>query len=122
MWEFKYKPPRVHNGELRTRVTFYEYEANNGPLPGEKEKKILYEAWAKIDQVWSKDIEIAKANGTLSDLTITIRDPRDEFSLTNRHYIQIHAPEYETLRFNVKQAMPDLQNHGFIKTIAEVST
>ncbi|MDO6849198.1 phage head-tail adapter protein [Priestia megaterium] len=122
MWEFKYKPPRVHNGELRTRVTFYEYEANNGPLPGEKEKKILYEAWAKIDQVWSKDIEIAKANGTLSDLTITIRDPRDEFSLTNRHYIQIHAPEYETLRFNVKQAMPDLQNHGFIKAIAEVST
>jgi len=118
---FKYNPPRVHTGELRTRVTFYEFVPNEGPLPGESEKNVLYQTWAKIDEVWSKDTEIAKANGTLSDLTITIRDPRGAFFPTNNHYLQVHAPEYEHLRYNIKQAQPDLQNRDFIKIISGVS-
>lgn len=121
MRPFKYTPPRVHAGELRTWVTFYEPVESEGPLPDEDAKNELYESWAKIDQVWSKDIELAKANGTLSDLTITIRDPRGDFSPTNLHYIQIHTPEYKDLKFNVKQAMPDMQNRDFIKIIAEVT-
>jgi hypothetical protein len=121
MQPFKYTPPRVRTGELRTWITFYEYVENDGPLPGEKEKSILYECWGKVDQVWSKDIEIAKANGTLSDLTISIRDPRGDYFPTNRHYIQVHTPEYENLRFNAKQAMPDMQNRDFIKVVSEVS-
>jgi hypothetical protein len=118
----KYRPPRIHSGELRTRVTFYEFAADEGPLPGEKEKNILYETWAKIDEVWSKDIEQAKSNGTLSDLTITIRDPRGVFFPENKHYVQVHSPEYEHLRYNVKLAQPDLQNRDFIKVISGVST
>ncbi|WP_394512616.1 phage head completion protein [Priestia aryabhattai] len=121
MHPFKYKPPRIHTGELRTRVTFYVYAKNDGPLPGGKPKSILYETWAKIDQVWSKDIEMAKANGTLSDLTISIRDPRNAFSPTNKHYVQVHTPEHEKLVFNIKQTIPDIQNRDFIKIIAEVS-
>jgi head-tail adaptor len=121
MKPFKYTPPRVNTGELRTWVTFYEHVESDSPLPGEDAKKELYESWAKIDQVWSKDIELAKANGTLSDLTITIRDPREDFFPTNLHYIQIHTPEYKDLKFNVKQAMPDMQNRDFIKIIAEVT-
>lgn len=119
---FKYKPPRVNTGELRTRVTFYEFAPNNGPLPGETQKKILYETWAKIDEVWSKDIEIAKSNGTLSDLTITIRDAQGVFFPTNKHYVQVHDPEYEHLRYNVKHAQPDLQNRDFIKVISGVTS
>ena len=122
MQPFKYTPPRVRTGELRTWVTFYEYVKNDGPLPGEKPKNVLYECWAKIDQVWSKDMEIAKANGTLSDLTILIRDSKGEYVPTNKHYVQVHTPEHEKLRFNIKQAIPDMQNRDFIKVIAEVSS
>ncbi|MGM9923172.1 MAG: phage head-tail adapter protein [Bacillus sp. (in: firmicutes)] len=122
MQPFKYNPPRVHAGELRTRVTFYEYAPNDGPYPGEVEKKVLYETWAKVDEVWSKDIELAKSNGTLSDVTITIRDPQALFSPSNKHYVQIHAPEYQRLRYGVKQAQPDLQNRDFIKVISGVSS
>ncbi|WP_110928411.1 head-tail adaptor protein [Bacillus massiliglaciei] len=120
MQPFKYKPPRVNTGDLRTPVIFYEYAANEGPEPGESEKRILHKAWAKIDNVWLKDLEIAKSNGTLSDLTITIRDPQAEYIPTNEHYLSIDAPEYRDKRFNIKSVQPDLQHKAFINVIVEL--
>lgn len=118
MRKFEYKQPRVHAGELRTPVTFYEFVPKQGPLPGEEEQKILFQAWAKIDNVWLKDVETAKANGTLSDVTITIRDPQAEYIPTNKHYLSIDAPEYNDKRYNVKHVQPDMQNHSFITIVA----
>ncbi|PGR01346.1 phage head completion protein [Priestia megaterium] len=121
MQPFKYTPPRVRSSDLRTWLTFYKLEKKKSTTPtSEKEQITLYECWAKIDQVWSKDFEIAKANGTLSDLTITIRDTHGEFIPTNKQHISINAPEYKNTVFNIKQVMPDLQTRGFIKIIAEV--
>lgn len=108
----------VKTAELNTQVTFYEYTPNSGPEPGEKEKQILYNAWAKINNVWMKDVELAKANGTLSDITIIIRDPQSEYVPTNKHYISIDTHEYTDKRYNVKQVMPDLQNRQFTTIVA----
>jgi hypothetical protein len=121
MHPFKYTPPRVRTGDLRTWVVFYLEQDSDSPLPDQNEKKVIYECWSKVDEVWSKDIEIAKANGTLSDLTLTIRDPLSDFTPTNLHFIEIQTPEYKDLKFNVKRAFPDLQNRDFIKIIAEVT-
>ncbi|CAK6472666.1 hypothetical protein BFRIG_01875 [Peribacillus frigoritolerans] len=118
MYPFKYKPPRVNTGDLRTPITFYEYATNEGPEPGESEKNTLYQAWAKIDHVWLKDLEIAKANGTLFDITITIRDPQADYIPNNKHYLSIDAPEYQDKRYNVKHVQPDLQNKEFITIVA----
>jgi len=118
MQPFKYKPPRVNTGDLRTPITFYEYAANEGPEPGESEINTLYEAWSKIDNVWLKDLEIAKSNGTLSDITITIRDPQADYLPNNKHYLSIDAPEYRDKRYNVKHVQPDLQNKDFITIVA----
>jgi hypothetical protein len=120
MQPYKYKPPRVKTGDLRTQVTFYKYGANDGPLPGEKEKEVKYQSWAKVDNVWMKDMELAKSNGTLSDLTLTIRDPQAEFIPDNKHYISLDAPEYQDKRYNVKQVQPDMQNRSFINVIARL--
>ena len=122
MRKFEYKPPRVHSGELRTPVIFYKYVPRDGPLPGEDKKEILFNSWAKIDEVWLRDVEIAKANGTLSDITITIRDPQSEYIPTNEHYVEIDAPEYRNKHFNIRQAQQDLQNKSFINIIAELSS
>lgn len=103
-------------GKFNSRISFYEYAPNAGPEPGEKEKNVLYECWAKIDDVWFKDIEIAKSNGTLSDLTITIRDPRSTFSPSNKHYISINTPEYKGKHYNVKHVL--LKNKDFITVVA----
>ncbi|WP_035423610.1 phage head completion protein [Bacillus sp. UNC438CL73TsuS30] len=118
MQPFKYKPPRVNTGHLRTPITFYEYAPNDGPEPGETQKQVLYNAWAKADNVWLKDIEIAKSNGTLSDVTITIRDPQADFIPTNKHYLSIDAPEFNGMQFNIKHVQPDLQNKQFITIVA----
>ena len=124
MQPFKYKPPLVRSSDLRTEVQFYELmedEDNPFPVPdGQEPKNILYRCWSMIENVWSKDIEVAKANGTLSDLTLKIRDPQGEFLPRNKHHIEIFAKEYDGIVFNVKEVFPDLQNRGFIKIIAEV--
>lgn len=120
MQPFKYKPPRVNSGDLRTPVSFYEFAPKDGPEPGEEEREVLYSAWAKIDSVWLKDLETAKANGTLTDLTITIRDPIMDYVPTNKHYISIDHPMYRDNKYNVKSVQPDSQNKDFITVIAEL--
>lgn len=122
MRKFEYKPPRVHSGDLRTPVYFYKFKPNEGPYPGEGKDEKVFTAWAKVDEVWLKDMELAKSNGTLSDITIIIRDPQAEFIPTNKHYIEIDAPEYKGKKYNVKHVQPDLQNKQFINVFAEVST
>lgn len=107
-------------GVFRNRVTFFEYEPNKGPMPGEKPKKILYECWAKVDEVWLKDLELAKSNGTLSDLTITIRDPGSEYMPRNKHYLSIKSDYYKGQKFNIKHVRPDIQNKEYIRIVAEL--
>ncbi|MFB4471822.1 head-tail adaptor protein [Oceanobacillus caeni] len=121
MREIKYKPPRVHNGELNTPITFYEYIPKQGPEPGEDEKRVLFNSWAKVDEVWLKDLETAKSNGTLSDVTITIRDPQSDYIPSNKHYLSIDAIQYKDKRYNIKHVQPDLQNHSFITIVAGLS-
>lgn len=120
MRKFEYKPPRVHTGDLRTLVRFWEYKPNDGPMPGEGRYEVVFKAWAKIDNVWLKDLELAKSNGTASDITIVMRDPQAEFIPSTKHYIEIKSPEYKGTDYNVKHVQPDLQNKSFINIVAEV--
>ena len=120
--KFEYKKPRLHTGDFRTPITFYEFAGNEGPEPGETEKRILYKAWAKVDEVWQKDLEEAKSNGTLDDVTITIRDPLAEFIPNNRHYFSIDAPEFMDKRYNITKVLSDLQDRRFIKIVGELSS
>ncbi|MEM5014108.1 phage head closure protein [Niallia taxi] len=108
--------------QYNTRITFYEYVANDGPEPGEKIKSVLYGCWAGIEEVWTKDLELAKANGTLSDLTIKIRDPRGTYRPSNKHYVSIQSPEYAGQHFNIKHVSPDIRNKREIRIVAEVSS
>ncbi|WP_121603781.1 head-tail adaptor protein [Virgibacillus sp. Bac332] len=122
MQPFKYKPPRKNTGDLRVPVTFYKYTPNNSPEPGEKLKKVLYECFAAVDNVWMKDLEQAKTNGTVEDVTITIRDPLDDYIPTNKHYISIDARGYRGKHFNVKADFPDPQNNAFIKIVGGIQS
>lgn len=121
MRKFEYKQPRLHSGELRTPVIFYEFVPKKGPEPGEDEKRVLFNSWAKVDEVWLKDLETAKSNGTLSDVTVTIRDPQTDYIPSNKHYLSIDAIQYKNKRYNIKHVQPDLQNHRFITIIAGLS-
>lgn len=112
---------RVRLSDLNTRVTFYEYRpVKDNPYPDEKEYAELYQCWAKVDRVWLRDLEQAKSNGTISDVTLTLRDPMQEFIPTNKHFIKIDAFDYEHLVYNVTSSQPDLQSRDFITIIAQL--
>src|SRR5699024_4819344 len=114
MIKFEHRKKRVNNGELRTPVIFYEYKPVEGPYPDEEELRKLYSCWAKVDSVWLRDIETAKQNGTESDITITIREPMQEFIPTNKHFIKIETFDYQHLVYNITSSQPDLQHRDFI--------
>ncbi len=122
MWKNEYKPPRLRSGELRTPVTFYEFEEKEGPIPGQQEKEMLFKCLAKVDEMWLKDLEIAKQNGTISDVTIIIRDPIGSYVPTNKHFLSIDDPIYKDIRYNIKHVQPDVQDRNFINIFAKVST
>lgn len=108
--------------DLNTRVIFYEYQENEGPLPGEAEKNVLFTCWAKVDEMWLKDIEAAKSNGTMTDITLTIRDPRKSYKPNNKHYLSVDDPFYGDIHYNIKHVQPDVLDRSFINIVAEVST
>src|SRR5699024_5040565 len=88
----EYRKRKVHSGELRTPVIFYEYQPVEGPYPDQEERKEMYSCWAKVESVWLRDLEQAKQNGTESDVTLTIRDPLQEFiPTTNISYALTHT-------------------------------
>lgn len=122
MFYEKYKRPRITSGDLRTPVTFYGYGPKSGPDPGENEEQTLFQCFAKIDEVWLRDMETAKANGTLSDVTLTIRDPHGSYVPTNKHYVSIQSTYYSEAPFRVKEVQPNLQDHRYINVIAERSS
>lgn len=117
-----YTKPAVHSGDLRTPVTFYKYQAKEGLLPGEEEKEELFFSWAKVDSIWLKDLELAKQNGTQTDVTITIRDPQRDYIPKDGHYISIDDLHYKDKRYKVTEVQPDVKDRRFINIIAEKSS
>ena len=116
-----YKRPRVTSGDLRTLVRFYEFKENEGPEPGEVYERELYKAYAKIEEVYSRDVELAKRNGTLSDLTITIWDPKGEYIPLTSHRLEVDIPEYSGRIYKIREAQPGPQKRDFLKIIATVT-
>ena len=121
MWKNEYKAPRLRSGDLRIPVIFYEYEEKQGPIPGQQEKKVLFKCLSKVDGIWLKDMERAKQNGTLSEVTIIIRDPIGSYVPTNKHFVEIDDPLYPE-PYNINHAQPDVQDRSFINIVGRLAT
>ena len=120
MVKFEPRFKKINTGDLRTPVSFYEYAPNYGPEPGESEKRVLFDAFARVDKVWLRDLERAKQNGTLEDITVTIRDPRPDYVPTTKHYIGVNDISYYGTRYGIKSVQPDMKNIGFMVIVAGV--
>lgn len=108
--------------ELNTRLTFYNFQAHNGPEPGEEEIAILYSCWGAVDKVWLKDLERAKENGTLEDMTLTIRDPRAEYIPDTTHYVGVDDGRFFGNRYGIKTVIPDMQDKRFMTVVVGLVT
>jgi len=120
MVKFEPRYKKINTGDLRTPVSFYEYAPNYGPEPGESEKRVLFDCWAKVDKVWMRDLETSKKNGTLEDITLTIRDPRPDFVPSNKHYVGVNDISFFGTRYGVKTVQPDMKNMGYMIVVAGV--
>lgn len=118
MVKFEHRGSKVNSGDLRTPITIYEMGPDDGPEAGEDVVRILYECFGEIQNVWRRDMEQAKTNNTLSDITIKIRDPRETFTPDNKQSVGINERNYFGKRYNIKSVQPDTQNVGFILIIA----
>lgn len=122
MWKNEYKPPRFRSSDFDTPVTFYEYEEKDGPIPGKKQKKILFDCLAKVDGIWLKDLERAKQNGTLSEVTIIIRNPIGSYIPTNKHFLSVDEGVFKNERYNMNYVQPDVKDSNLINIVAKVAT
>lgn len=121
MLNFEYKKPKIKSRDLNTPVKFYSFKEVEGPEPGEEEDELLYSCWAKVEKVWLRDLEQAKANGTLEDITIKMRDTMGEFSPSNSDYLVVEGPEYTGKYYDVKSVQPDLQDRRVVVVVAAIS-
>ncbi|EJA0902456.1 head-tail adaptor protein [Listeria monocytogenes] len=120
--KFQFKPPKIQSGDLRTPVAFFEYQPANGPEPGETEKITLFECFAEVYKPSMKDLEILHGTGTKEAVTINIRDTKGEYTVSNKHYVEILDYRYLGKRFNVIDVSPDLQNNRFVNILLVVQT
>lgn len=113
----KYKPKEITTGDLRTPVVFFEYKPSKGPEPGETKKKELHKCFALAYNPSMKDIEIMKVTDTKEALTIKIRDPKQDYQPTNKHFVEIQDYRYPGKIFNIIDVAYDMENNEFIKII-----
>lgn len=120
--KFESNRSKINSGELRVPATFYEYRPNEGPLPGEDVKHTLFTCFVRVDEVYKSQLEQAKANGTLNDVTVTMRDPLDTYLPDEKHRFELDMRGYKDKHFNIKRVQPDSKNFGYLTIIASVQS
>lgn len=108
--------------DLDTRIQILGLQPNDGPEAGEEVFGVVYECWAGVVNVRMIDREQAKANNTLEDLNIFIRDPRGDFSPNNKQAITILDTQYENKTYNIKSVQPNLADRRFIDIVAGLTS
>lgn len=117
-----FKKQKIGAGELRTPVSFFEYQPTDGPDPGDEEKSELYACTAQIYNPSMKDMEIMNAKGTKEAVTIKIRDPRGDYLPTNKNKVMIDDYRYAGIVWEIVDVSPDFEDNAFIKIILGVTS
>ena len=120
--KYEYRKPETNSGKLRTPVTFYEFQSEDGPEPGKKEKKSLHSCFCEAYNPSMKDLRIMEHLGTKEAVTIRIRDTMGEYLPTNKHFAALDDYRYKEKILSVKDVRPDLTDNRFIIILLEVIT
>lgn len=109
-----YKPPKTGAGELRVPVSFYLFEPQDGPEPGESKKKPLHKCMCEAYNPSIKDLSVMDTKGTKEGVTVKIRDTRGEYLPSNKHFAELEDYRYSGKVFSVIDVRPDLTDNRFI--------
>lgn len=117
-----FKRPGITAGDLNTPIRFVGYKPAGGLYPGEKEPVTLYEAFARIDKIWTRDVPQAIADGTLQTAICWIRDPMGDYMPERGDVFEIDAQVFRGQQFRVEDVAPDLQQHRLVRIVGTVKT
>ena len=104
-------------GQLNQRIEFCEdiTERVDG-LPGQKVTKVYYSCWSAIEEMKTSDALTQLTTQSKMIVAFIIRNPRDEYKISNHHYIK-----YKDVTYPIKYSQTDMKSGGdFIKVFCEV--
>ena len=114
---FRYKKPEAQNGDLRTPLTFYTSQVEEG-VDG---RDVSYKkAFFTMGQVYSpsmKDIEIASGKSMRAKMTLKIRDPLADYQPENQHFVEVEDIRLTNKKWQIIDIRPDYDNRDFLIVI-----
>lgn len=111
---FEHKKTDTSSGRLRTPVTFYRFEPDSGPEPGESEKETLHKCLCEAYNPSMKDLAVMDSTGTKEGLTVRIRDTGGEYIPSNQHFATLEDYRYNGKVFSVVDVRNDLTDNRFV--------
>lgn len=115
-----YRRPKRTAGDINTPVKFLGARPKPGPYPGQTVEVELARSWASVDEIWAKDIELAKSTGTLSDVTIYIRNPFGGYMPDTRDYFELDVQGYHGKQFAIADVKPDLRDKRLVRIVGRL--
>lgn len=104
--------------KLTHRVHFYNKVEANEFMPSTHVEEVeVFSCYARVDNVFLKDLEQAKANGSINDLTVIIRDTQGEFMPQDNMVFTIDGKTFSSKKYEVKSVQPFYQDGRFIAVI-----
>ena len=114
---YRYKKPEAQNGDLRTPLTFYTSQVEEG-VDG---RDVSYrKAFSTMGQVYSpsmKDIGIASGKSMRAKMTLKIRDPLADYQPENQHFVEVGDIRLANKKWQIIDIRPDYDNRDFLIVI-----
>lgn len=104
--------------KLNHRVHFFGKHEADAFMPSTQSSQVeLFSCYASVDNVFLKDIELAKSNNSLNDVTVIIRDTQGEFIPDNEMRFKIEGKNFGLKEYEVKSVQPFFKDGRYIAVI-----
>ena len=108
---------KISNGELRTPVTFFSSQIEEGVDGRDVSFEKVYYTFAKIYGPSSKDLELATGTNKIAKFTLKIRDPLTAYNPQNDHFVEIHDSRNRGIKYDVINIRPDYDDRVFLTVV-----
>ena len=114
---FRYKKPEAQNGDLRTPLTFYTSQVEEGVDGRDVSYKKAFYTMGQVYSPSMKDIEIASGKSMRAKMTLKIRDPLADYQPENQHFVEVEDIRLTNKKWQIINIRPDYDNRDFLIVI-----
>lgn len=114
---FRYKKPEAQNGDLRTPLTFYTSQVEEGVDGRDVSYKKAFYTMGQVYSPSMKDIEIASGKSMRAKMTLKIRDPLADYQPENQHFVEVGDIRLANKKWQIIDIRPDYDNRDFLIVI-----